>query len=243
MNALKDLTGQKFGLLTVVGRGEDYIAPSGKKRPRWICKCECGGETLCQSGTLHAGKVRSCGCLQKDNARRQALTGTNRRIDITGERFGRLVAIKPVSSDKNNGVIWLCKCDCGCEVLQPVKRLRNGGVLSCGCLRNDTISEVNKKHNKSHKSRLYNVWLGMRQRCNDQNHKSFVNYGGRGIKVCDEWDNFDAFEQWAMSNGYKPDAPYGECTLDRVNVDGNYEPSNCRWVDAITQAHNKRAKQ
>lgn len=242
MNILKDLTGQKFGLLTVIGRGDDYVSPTGHRRPRWICQCECGGTALCQGGTLKSGKVQSCGCLQKNHARQLATTGSNRKVDITNERFGRLVAIKPVSSEKNDGVYWLCKCDCGCEVLEPVKRLRSGRVLSCGCLRNDKISEVNKKHQKSHKSRLYNVWVGMRQRCNDPNHKSFMNYGGRGIKVCKEWDDFTVFEKWAMENGYDPDASYGECTLDRVNVDGNYEPSNCRWADLLTQAHNKRIK-
>ena len=80
----------------------------------------------------------------------------------------------------------------------------------------------------------------MRQRCNDPNHKSYANYGGRGIKVCDEWNDFTVFEKWAVANGYDEDAPYGECTIDRVDVDSNYQPDNCRWVDLSTQANNKR---
>lgn len=242
MNTLKDLTGQKFGLLTVVGRGEDYVSPKGNRRPRWICQCECGGVALCQGGNLKSGKVRSCGCLQKKLARRRAISAPNRKIDITGERFGRLTAIRPVRSESNEGVIWLCVCDCGNEVLEPAKRLRSGGVLSCGCLRKDKIAEVNRKHSKSHKSRLYKVWVGMRQRCKDPNHKSYKNYGGRGIRICKEWDDFEVFEDWAIANGYNPDASYGECTIDRINVDGDYEPTNCRWVDSKTQANNKRTK-
>lgn len=80
----------------------------------------------------------------------------------------------------------------------------------------------------------------MRQRCNDPAHKSYHNYGGRGITVCSEWDDYAAFERWAFDNGYDPSAPYGACTLDRIDVNGNYEPGNCRWVDAKEQAKNKR---
>lgn len=243
VNTLKDLTGLKFGMLTVVSRGEDYVSPKGKRRPRWICQCECGGTTLVQSGTLWAGKVQSCGCLQKKHASELAIQNAHKRaLNIAGERFGRLVAIKPVDHNSVDGYIWLCRCDCGSEVTKPLKRLRSGGVSSCGCLKIDTISDVNRKHSKTvKKPRLYKVWVGMRQRCNDPNHKSYANYGGRGIAVCVEWDDFLAFEEWAIANGYDETAPYGECTLDRIDVDGNYEPSNCRWVDSITQANNKRS--
>ena len=240
MGSFIDLTGQKFGMLTVMGRGDDYVSPSGKRRPRWICRCECGGIALCQSGTLKNGRTRSCGCLQKKQASERAKTGDNRRLDISGQRFGRLTAVKNLGSNHGRCNIWLCKCDCGNEVKIPTDSLRSGNTKSCGCLRDELISHVNAKHNKSKCNRLYNVWVGMRQRCNDKNHKSYANYGGRGISVCDEWSDYLKFEKWAVENGYNESAQYGECTIDRIDVNGNYEPNNCRWVDLLTQSLNKR---
>ena len=230
MKNLKDLSGLRFGMLTVIERGEDYITPNGKKLVRWVCKCDCGNKVLVRAVTLSHGNKCSCGCYKPPR----------KGLDITGKQFGRLTAIEVSEYKKGEGYIWRCKCECGKESFLPVKRLMSGKVNSCGCLRDEKIAQVNAKHNKSKHSRLYNVWVGMRQRCNDPNHKSYANYGGRGIKVCDEWNDFTVFEKWAVANGYDEDAPYGECTIDRVDVDSNYQPDNCRWVDLSTQANNKR---
>lgn len=239
-NKLKDLTGTKYGMLTVIGRGEDYIYPNGRRIPRWLCQCECGGTTLAQSGNLRHGKTKSCGCLQRKQASERMRKQNYNAIDISGQKFGRLTAIRPVERRSNYGVIWLCACDCGEKTTVPTKMLRSGNTRSCGCIKKEKISRVNYIHGKAHNSRLYNIWVGMRQRCLDPNHKSYKNYGGRGISICNEWNNFEAFEQWALKRGYDAQAAYGQCTIDRIDVDGNYDPDNCRWVDSKIQANNKR---
>ena len=233
---MKDLTGQKFGLLTVIERGEDYINPkNGTRLKRWLCRCDCGNTTLVATNSLTSGNTKSCGCYRKRG---------NHRKDIAGQQFGRLTAVEPSEKDDTRDELtWKCLCDCGNTVYVPAKYLLSGNTKSCGCLKMDGLLERNTKHGKARRrkaTRLYKVWIGMRQRCNDPNQKSYPDYGGRGIRVCQEWDNFEAFESWAMSNGYDPNSVNRECTIDRIDVNGNYEPSNCRWVSAAVQNKNKR---
>lgn len=164
------------------------------------------------------------------------------RKDITGERYGMLVVIGLHETEKNNGRFWDCRCDCG--NIKTIRRcnLTSGSSTSCGCRKNEIRRKELTTHGKTD-TRLYVVWKGMKRRCFGKTHKNYEHYGGRGITVCDEWlgkNGFQNFYDWAMANGYDENAPVGKCTLDRINVNGNYEPSNCRWVEQSVQTRNKR---
>lgn len=165
-------------------------------------------------------------------------------IDLTGQRFGRWTVLYRAENRKGPDgrtlVHWRCRCDCGNERDVYGPRLRKGESLSCGCYNRDHQAELHRTHGKRG-TRLYNVWCSMKQRCDDPNCKAFKDYGGRGITVCDEWNkSFDVFCEWACSNGYDEAAVRGECTLDRIDVNGNYEPSNCRWIAQEVQNINRR---
>lgn len=153
-------------------------------------------------------------------------------IDLTGQKFGRLTVIKRVEN-KNNQSYWLCKCECGTYKIIYSGHLKRGKIKSCGCL----IKENGKnlfKHGLSH-TKLHYIWWAMKQRCYDKNNKRYNCYGGKGIIICEDWKNdFKQFYNWSMNNGYQENL-----SIDRINVNGNYEPDNCRWADAITQANNK----
>ena len=168
----------------------------------------------------------------------------SRLIDLTEKRFGRLTVIKRVGT-KNDSPLWLCECECGNSAEINTRSLSTGNTKSCGCIHSEQLAKRNYE-NRIHgdvDSRLYGIWHGMKQRCYDSNRKDYENYGGRGITVCDEWkEDYSAFQKWALGNGYNYNADYMKCTLDRVKVNGPYAPWNCRWVDAKTQANNRRER-
>lgn len=162
--------------------------------------------------------------------------------DLVGQRFGRLTVIKKIGVRKvgqrgQTKTVWLCKCDCGNEKEVLRNSLVSGNTKSCGCLEKETKKTMHVKHGEA-KTRLWKIWCGMRERCNNPNNQDYSYYGGRGIIVCDSWsdkkDGFINFRSWAMANGYTD-----ELTLDRVNVNGNYEPSNCRWATRKEQTRNR----
>lgn len=156
--------------------------------------------------------------------------------DLTGQRFGRLTVIKQaedhICPNGQHKTQWLCRCECGNEVIILANSLKSGRTTSCGC--------ILKKHGLRN-TRLYYIWRDMKKRCYNPNNKGYKNYGGRGINVCKEWlDDFQNFYNWSIANGYDDKAKYGVCTIDRIDVNGNYEPSNCRWVDMKIQSRNRR---
>lgn len=163
-------------------------------------------------------------------------------IDLSGQRFGCLVAVE-IDHRLGSRAIWKCKCDCGNTTFVSVSNLRNGHTQSCGCLQISRTSDAMRTHGHKGKrsvNRLYPVWRAMKQRCLLPSSKAYKYYGGRGITVCDEWLEYDNFMRWAYSHGYDPNAKRGKCTIDRIDVNGNYEPSNCRFVDMAVQNNNKR---
>ncbi len=172
-------------------------------------------------------------------------------IDLTGEKYGRLV-VKEYVGIISGRTHWFCMCDCGNEIVTSSNSLRRGRTKSCGCLRKECAASHAKmagaargmqmlKHGQCG-TRLYNVWKSMHQRCFNPKDKFYKDYGGRGISVCSEWNDFSNFYEWAIQNGYDPLAPFGKCTIDRIDNDKGYEPSNCQWVDLSIQANNRRPK-
>lgn len=172
----------------------------------------------------------------------------NEPIDYTGKRFGRLTVIKrdedAINKNGKHVVRYLCKCDCGNEKIIRKAHLTKGSIISCGCYQREQLGNRRRKHGLSHKERLYSVWLDMKERCRNPKNNHYKSYGGRGIKVCPEWqDDYLKFREWSYSNGYQEeirDSGRNNLTIDRINVDGDYEPNNCRWITNKENCLNKR---
>lgn len=159
---------------------------------------------------------------------------TNKRFkDLVGQRFGRLTVVKFYGKDKHSHNLWLCKCDCGNEKIVATSDFKR--TNSCGCLARELTVKRNTTHGKTH-DRLYRVYNHIKDRCYRKTSRGYPYYGARGIKMCEEWLNyFTKFYEWATNNGYKDGL-----TIDRIDVNSDYTPENCRWVGWVTQQNNKQ---
>ena len=158
----------------------------------------------------------------------------NRAKDCIGKKFGRLTVLEIDHKTESGQNYVLCRCDCGTEKVIKWGSVSTGLIVSCGCRQREVQKYGSIKHGKTN-TRLFSIWQNMKKRCYYSKYVEFKNYGARGITVCEEWKNsFETFYNWAMTNGYSDDL-----SIDRINNNGNYEPSNCRWADRKQQSRNR----
>lgn len=156
--------------------------------------------------------------------------------DLTGKKFGMIEVVK-LDKIENRRTYWLCKCGCGKTFVRRSDIIQNKQIKSCGCYQKENNKIIGVKHGDSRRNNvnpIYHIWQGMKDRCYNKNNPNSIHWLGRGIKVCNEWkNNYLSFKKWALENGYKKGL-----SLDRIDVNGNYEPTNCRWVTIEQQNKN-----
>ena len=208
--------GDVFGRLAVVA------IYSEKLKEKALFKCSCGAVKAIKFRDVVAGKTNSCGCIRW------------KHIVRIGQVFGRLTVIDDESKKFGTTSKVLCRCICGSEKLVNTIKLSNGITSSCGCLVKERMSKATLTHG-DHGTPLYGVWHGFKTRCENKKNKDYKRYGGRGIKVCEQWsDSYESFKAWALENRYK-----SGLQIDRKENDGDYCPENCRFITLLENQNNR----
>ena len=230
---LMNLIGETYGFLTVIKEVEPIPTKNNQYVRRWLCSCECGTETVVRHSNLRSKSTSSCGCHRYD------------REDLTGKTFTRLTVVergRDIKFESSTKSTWLCECDCGNIIKVTSGALKSGNTKSCGCYKRDMTIKSNKENKTKHglcSHPLYSTWSNMNRRCYNSNSEGYKYYGARGISVCEEWqESPNGFIEWAVNETDW----YDGCglSLDRIDVNGNYEPRNCRFTSHTIQAYNQR---
>ena len=191
----------------------------------WECQCDCGKLTKTTATSLNLGNTKSCGCFSLESR-------TLRRFEYVGKKFNRLTVIREATTRNGRRYVYAI-CDCGTEKEFHADNIKTGRVKSCGCLAIENVKKKCITHGQS-ANKLYFVWYSMMTRCYNPDFQDYHNYGGRGIRVCDEWFDMMKFID-DVTPGY-----FKGLQLDRIDNDGNYEPGNCKWATRVEQRMNQR---
>lgn len=219
MGKLIDLSNKRFGLLVVIPNTQQV---EKNRKTSWLCQCDCGKEFRTLSDRLRRNVTTSCGCRKGEGSGRPTSS-----FNI-GDKYGKLTIVSTDLEIRRNHTYCFCKCECGNTKWYRFSHLKDGSIKSCICSR-----YTQNSYTITHQ-REYNSWSSMIHRCYTPTYSHYESYGGRGIKVCNWWKT--SFVNFLNDMGVRPEGT----TLDRINVDGNYEPRNCRWADAKTQSQNQR---
>jgi hypothetical protein len=223
-----DLLNKKFNRLLVVKE----VGRDKKNNVLWECLCDCGKITFGCTTDIKNGHKKSCGCYQSEQTSKAV------SLDVCGQKFGRLLVVERLGSYNKRESYFKCICDCGNELNVKLGHLKSGNTKSCGCYKSEIRTKLNTTHGNAkskNRSTEYVSYHAMISRCYNKNQRSYADYGGKGVIVCDRWLN--SFENFLEDMGKKPNSNY---TLERIRVNGIYEPNNCKWITRAEQSKNKR---